>query len=69
MSIKLLAPVDVVIDSRENSKHPEFREAFIREGLKVAVRELQAGDFLLMAPPEKKSILIERKSIDRKSVV
>lgn len=64
MGVRLLLPVDVVIDSREDSKHPEFREAFTREGLKTAVRELPAGDFLLMAPEGRRSILVERKSVD-----
>lgn len=64
MGLKLLVPVDVVIDSREDSKHPEFREMLDREGLKTAVRELTAGDFLLMAPPGKRSILVERKTVD-----
>ncbi|MEM1628807.1 MAG: ERCC4 domain-containing protein [Desulfurococcaceae archaeon] len=59
-----LAPVDIVIDSRENSKHPEFRESFVKEGLKVSIQELPAGDFLLIAPPDKRSILVERKTID-----
>jgi DNA excision repair protein ERCC-4 len=64
LSVRLLIPVDVVIDSREDSKHPEFRQAFMREGLRVAVQALPAGDFLLLAPPGKHSILIERKTVN-----
>jgi len=64
VEIRLLVPVDVIIDSREDSKHPEFREAFTREGLKTAVKELPVGDFLIMAPEDKHSILVERKTVD-----
>jgi ERCC4-type nuclease len=64
MSIKPLIPVDVVIDSREDSKHPEFRTMLAREGLRVAVRELPVGDFLIVAPPGRRSILVERKTVD-----
>jgi len=64
MSIKPLIPVDVVIDSREDSKHPEFKTILTREGLRVGIRELPVGDFLIIAPPGKKSILVERKTID-----
>jgi len=64
MSVKLLVPVDVVIDTREDSKHPEFKVVMTREGLRVAVQELPAGDFLLLAPPGKQSIIVERKTVD-----
>lgn len=64
MSIKLLIPVDVILDSREDSAHPEFRLMITKEGLKIAIQDLPAGDFLLLASPNKQSLLIERKSID-----
>jgi ERCC4-type nuclease len=64
LSIKLLVPVDVIIDSREDAKHPEFKSMLTREGLRVSVQALQAGDFLLLAPPSRQSILVERKSVD-----
>lgn len=64
MTMRLLAPVDVIIDSRESAAHPEFREEILRSGLRVSVLELPAGDFLLLAPPGKRSILIERKTVD-----
>ncbi|MEM4481916.1 MAG: ERCC4 domain-containing protein [Desulfurococcaceae archaeon] len=64
MSTKLLVPVDLVIDSREDASHPEFRLIFTRNGLKVSLRELPAGDFLLLAPPGKSSLLIERKTVN-----
>lgn len=59
-----MTPVDLIIDSREDSKHPEFKTMLTREGLRVSVQELEAGDFLLIAPPGKRSILVERKTID-----
>jgi ERCC4-type nuclease len=64
MSIKPLIPVDVVIDSREDSKHPEFKTILTREGLHVAIRELPVGDFLIIAPSGGRSILVERKTVD-----
>lgn len=64
MSIKLLVPVDIIIDSREDAKHPEFKVALTSEGIRVAVQELPAGDFLLLAPPNKQCILVERKTAD-----
>lgn len=64
VSVRLLIPIDVIIDSREDSKHPEFKNIIAKEGLRVAVQELPAGDFLLLAPPGKQCILIERKTVD-----
>lgn len=63
MAYMLLSPVDVIIDSREDSKHPEFRKEFISSELKVAVKTLPAGDFLLLAAPGKKPVLVERKTV------
>lgn len=63
MSHILLSPVDIIIDSRENSKHPEFRKEFQSNGLKTAVQPLPAGDFLLLAAPGKKPVLVERKTV------
>ncbi len=59
----LLVPVDVVIDSREDSKNPDFREELRRRGLSVAVMKLEAGDFLLLAPRDRRPLLVERKSV------
>lgn len=64
MSQALILPVDVIIDSREDAAHPEFKLMLAREGLRTAVKELPAGDFLLLAPPPKHSILVERKTAD-----
>ncbi|WP_048163411.1 ERCC4 domain-containing protein [Thermogladius calderae] len=64
MSHLLLTPVDVIIDSREDSKHPDFRRALSVRGMRVAVQPLPAGDFLLLAPPDKQCILVERKTVD-----
>jgi len=64
LSHLLLAPVDVIVDSREDSKHPDFRRALSMRGLRVSVQPLPAGDFLLLAPPDKQCILVERKTVD-----
>lgn len=64
MSQTTLVPVDVVIDSREDAAHPEFKLVLTRSGLRVVVKELPTGDFLLLAPPDKRSILVERKTVD-----
>jgi len=63
VSIKLLTPVDIIIDSREHSKHKEFYDEFRRRGLKISVQPLPAGDFLLLAVPSKKPLLVERKTV------
>ncbi len=59
-----MTPVDIIIDSREDSKHPEFRKSLASSGLKVAVKKLEAGDFLLLASPGKRPVLVERKTIN-----
>ncbi len=64
MALTLLTPVDVIIDSREDSKHPDFRRTLVAKGLRVAVRPLPAGDFLLLAAPGKQPILVERKTVN-----
>ncbi|MGB9827503.1 MAG: ERCC4 domain-containing protein [Thermosphaera sp.] len=64
MSFSLLFPVDVIIDSKEDSKHPDAKKKLLSAGLKVAVLNLPAGDFLLLSPPDKQSILVERKTVD-----
>lgn len=65
LSLKLLAPVDIIIDSREDSKNPDFRKEFISNGLKVSIQPLPVGDFLLLTSPSsgKKPVLIERKTV------
>ncbi|MEM2579118.1 MAG: ERCC4 domain-containing protein [Desulfurococcaceae archaeon] len=64
MSTHLLVPVDLVIDSREDSKNPEFRVELTKRGLKVSIQSLPAGDFLLLAKEDLRPLLIERKSVD-----
>ncbi|MEM4717922.1 MAG: ERCC4 domain-containing protein [Desulfurococcaceae archaeon] len=64
MNYKPLIPVDIIIDSREDSKHPEFKNIITREGLKVSVQDLPAGDFLILAPLGKQSLLVERKAVN-----
>jgi DNA excision repair protein ERCC-4 len=65
LGVQLLTPVDIVIDSREDSKHPEFRKELISRGLKVSVQPLPAGDFLLLASPSsgQRPVLVERKTV------
>lgn len=64
MALTLLTPVDVIIDSREDSKHPDFRKILTARGLRIAVRPLPTGDFLLLAAPGKQSLLVERKTVN-----
>ncbi len=63
MGLQLLTPIDIIVDSREHSKHPEFEHEFKRRGLKVAIQVLKAGDFLLLAPNDRKPLLVERKTV------
>ncbi len=65
LAIQLLTPVDIIIDSREDSKHPEFRKEFIAQGLKISVQPLPVGDFLLLTSISsgKKPLLVERKTV------
>ncbi len=63
MSIQLLAPTDIIIDSREHSKNPVFEKEFKKRGLRVAIQKLEAGDFLLLASSGKKPLLVERKTV------
>ncbi len=63
ISGKLLAPVDIVVDSREYSKQQQYIEKIRAKGLKVAVMKLDVGDYYLLAPEDKNPILVERKSI------
>lgn len=60
----LLTPVDIIVDSREASKHPEVVKEFKKRGLAVAVQALEAGDYYLLAAPGKKPLLIERKTVN-----
>ena len=55
--------VDVIIDTRENSKHPEFKSILDEKGVKTSVEMLNAGDFLIFGNEEGKGCLIERKEI------
>ena len=63
MAQRLLVDTDVVIDDREDSKHPFFRQYLAREkGLRVAVRRLEAGDFHVPENQGREAILVERKT-------
>mgnify|MGYP000403799662 CR=1 FL=1 len=59
----LLAPVDIVVDSKEASKQKEIVEELRRRGLKIAVHNLNVGDYYLLASEDKKPIIVERKTI------
>lgn len=60
---RLLVETDVIVDDRENARHPFFREYLAREkGLSVALRRLEAGDFHIPATSERDAILVERKT-------
>jgi DNA excision repair protein ERCC-4 len=56
------APVDIVVDSREAHQMPGVAEELSRMGVRVDVRPLAAGDYLLYAPPGGKPLLVERKT-------
>jgi len=63
VSERLLAPVDIVVDSREASKNQDVVEELKRRGLRVAVLELSAGDYYLPAPQPSRAVLVERKTV------
>lgn len=63
MGFKLLAPVDVIMDSREFSKNQDVKNMLEKNGVKVAVSKLEVGDYLLLASSRAKPVLIERKSV------
>ena len=63
LSSGLLYPVDIVVDSREASKNKDIVEALRAKRLKVAVAELAAGDYYLLAPSPDKALLVERKTV------
>ncbi len=63
VSGKLLTPVDIVVDSREYSKQKQYIESLRVKGFKIAVMKLEVGDYYLLAPEDKKPVLVERKSI------
>lgn len=58
-----LVPVDVVIDSREASKNSDVVSELKKARLKIAISALNVGDYFLLAPKDKKPILVERKTV------
>ncbi len=64
ISERLLAPVDIVVDTREASKNRDIVEHLVRSGLRVAQLALNAGDYYLLAPEGRKPILVERKTVN-----
>jgi len=63
LSTGLLAPVDVVVDTREASKNRDIVDALRAKGLKVAVMELEVGDYYLLAREPSKAVIVERKTV------
>ena len=63
ISEKLLTPVDIIIDSREAAKNKDIVEKLRAKGVRVAVMELEAGDYYLLAREPSKALLVERKTV------
>jgi ERCC4-type nuclease len=63
LSEKLLVPVDVVVDSREAAANEDLVTALRRKGVRVAIAELSAGDYYLLANNPSQALLIERKTV------
>ncbi len=60
---RLLAPVDIVVDTREASRNRDIVDGLRRRGIRVAIAELGAGDYYLLATEPGKAILVERKTV------
>ncbi len=60
---KLLIPVDIVVDSREASKNKDMVDYLRGRGLEVAVAAMNAGDYYLLAPENRRPLLVERKTV------
>ncbi len=63
LSESLLAPVDIVVDSREASKNKRIVDELRRKGVKIAVAALNAGDYYLLSTGDAKPVLVERKTV------
>ena len=63
VSEKLLTPVDIIVDSREASKNRDIVAKLRSKGVRVAVMELEAGDYYLLAREPSKALLVERKTV------
>ena len=61
---RLLAPVDVVVDSREASKNRDIVDYLRRKGLEIAVAAMNAGDYYLLASEDRRALLVERKTVN-----
>jgi len=57
-----LAPVDLIVDTREASKHKPLVAWLEKQGVAVGTQLLEAGDYVLNASPSKKRLCIERKT-------
>jgi ERCC4-type nuclease len=58
----ILTPTDLIIDTREASKHTSLVTWLENQGLSVSRQFLDAGDYVLNAAPTKKRLCIERKT-------
>lgn len=63
VSEKLLTPVDIIVDSREASKNKDIVDKLRSKSVRVAVMELEAGDYYLLASVPSKALLVERKTV------
>ncbi|HIC98203.1 MAG TPA: hypothetical protein EYP08_00670 [Pyrodictiaceae archaeon] len=63
LATQLLTPVDIIVDSREAAKNEDIVVELRRKGLRIAVTELSAGDYYLLANNPGKAILVERKTV------
>ncbi len=59
-----LDEVDIFVDSNEASLNKGVYDALRRSGLRVAVRKLDAGDYLIPERGDLPAALIERKTVD-----
>jgi ERCC4-type nuclease len=63
-NITLLMPTDVIMDENEKATNPEIFEGLIKGKLSVAVKQLEAGDYLLLSKKGELPILVERKTAE-----
>jgi len=63
LSTQLLQPADIIVDVREATKNSDIVESLKNSDIRVAVVELAAGDYYLIANDENQSLLVERKTV------
>lgn len=57
-----LSPIDLIVDTREASKHKSLVAWLETQGFSISMHFLPAGDYVLNATPLKKRLCIERKT-------